>query len=217
MTHIVWDWNGTLLNDLGLVVTATNASLASLGGGPTTPEEHRREFRRPVIDYYAQTLGRPLTQDDFRGLDQVFHATYALGLPDCALAGDAVTALSSWPGSQSLLSMWFHTDLVPTVERYGLTGYFRRVDGLRATVGGGSKAPHLVAHLEALGLTGPECMLIGDSVDDAAAAASVGARCVLYAGGFTDTDRLNAIGVPVVGSLTEAVAFASATLVTDAG
>lgn len=217
MTHIVWDWNGTLLDDLGLVVTATNASLASLGGGPTTADEHRREFRRPVIDYYAQTLGRQLTQDDFGALDKVFHATYALGLPDCALAVDAITALSSWHGSQSLLSMWFHTELVPTVERYGLTRYFRRVDGLRAAIGGGYKAPHLVAHLEALGLTGPECLLIGDSVDDAEAAASVGARCVLYAGGFTDVDRLNAVGVPVAKSLTEAVTLATATLVAEAG
>ena len=217
MTHLVWDWNGTLLNDLNLVVTATNASLTSLGGTPTTAEEHRRDFRRPVIDYYAQTLGRSLTSEDFAKLDEVFHRTYALGLPECALAADAVTALTSWQGSQSLLSMWFHTELVPTVERYGLAAHFRRVDGLRDARGGGHKAPHLVAHLEALGLTGPDCLLIGDSLDDAEAAASVGARCVLYAGGFTDLDRLNAVGVPVAATLTEAVGLAAGTLVIDAG
>jgi phosphoglycolate phosphatase-like HAD superfamily hydrolase len=106
--------------------------------------------------------------------------------------------------------MWFHTELVPTVDRYGLTSYFARVDGLRAHVGGGSKAPHLAAHLVALGLDGADCVLIGDSVDDAEAAASVGARCVLYTGGFTDPGRLRGCGVPVATTLAEAVTLAAA-------
>ncbi|GAB3968568.1 hypothetical protein GCM10027615_20680 [Plantactinospora veratri] len=52
-------------------------------------------------------------------------------------------------------------------------------------------------------------MLIGDSIDDAEAADSVGARCVLYSGGFTDSARLRAAGWPVADSLTEAVELAA--------
>src|SRR5205807_1821814 len=80
---------------------------------------------------------------------------------------------------------------------------------LRATIGGGSKTPHLAAHLDALGLTGPECVLIGDSVDDAHAADAVGAACVLYSGGFTDPERLAETGRPVAHTLTEAVRLAT--------
>jgi phosphoglycolate phosphatase-like HAD superfamily hydrolase len=105
--------------------------------------------------------------------------------------------------------MWFHDDLIPTVTRYGLTGYFEQVDGLRVAVGGGPKAPHLVAHLAALGRSGADCVLIGDSVDDAEAAESVGARCVLYTGGFTDPARLRATGRPVADSLADAVRLAA--------
>ncbi len=206
--HLVWDWNGTLLDDLTLVVAATNAALQSVGGGPTTADEHRRDFRRPINRYYQAALGRPVDEEEFVRLDKVFHEAYAEGLTTCALAADALAALGDWVGTQSLLSMWFHVDLVPTVERYGLAPYFARVDGLRAHVGGGPKAPHLAAHLAALGLTGPECVLIGDSVDDAEAAASVGAQCVLYSGGFTDAVRLGACGVPVVATLAEAVRLA---------
>jgi phosphoglycolate phosphatase-like HAD superfamily hydrolase len=206
--HLVWDWNGTLLDDLTLVVAATNAALLAAGGGPTTPDEHRREFRRPVTDYYSVVLGRPVDQEEFVRLDKIFHEAYADGLTTCALAADAMDALRSWTGTQSLLSMWFHTDLVPTVDRYGLTSYFARVDGLRAATGGGHKAPHLAAHLTALGLDGRECVLIGDSVDDAEAAATVGARCVLYTGGFTDPDRLGGCGVPVATTLAEAITIA---------
>jgi phosphoglycolate phosphatase-like HAD superfamily hydrolase len=208
--HLVWDWNGTLLDDLPLVVAATNASIAQHGIAPITAEEHRRDFFRPIVDYYAMLLGRPIDEEEFAGLDKVFHTAYSDGLASCALALDAVTALRSWTGTQSLLSMWFHTELVPVVHRYGLAGYFSRVDGLRATIGGGSKTPHLIAHLSELGLTGPDCVLIGDSVDDSDAAAAVGARCVLYGGGFTGSERLRATGRPVARSLAEAVELAYA-------
>jgi phosphoglycolate phosphatase-like HAD superfamily hydrolase len=207
--HLVWDWNGTLLDDLTLVVMATNASLAAFGGPAVTAEEHRRDFRRPVADYYASVLGRPIDAADFARLDAAFHHAYGQGLTDCALSVGAREALSGWTGTQSLLSMWFHDQLVPTVTRYGLNGYFARVDGLRERIGGGFKAPHLEAHLSALGLKGSECVLIGDSVDDADAAGSVGARCVLYTGGFTHRDRLRAVGVPMADTLAEAVLLAT--------
>lgn len=207
--HLVWDWNGTLLDDFTLVVAATNAALLAVGGGPTTADEHRREFRRPVSEYYRAALGRPVDEEEFARLDKLFHEAYAQGLPTCALAADAFTALGAWAGTQSLLSMWFHSDLVPTIERYGLAPYFARVDGLRAQVGGGYKAPHLAAHLAALSIDASKCVLVGDSIDDADAAASVGAGCVLYTGGFTDPDRLRGCGVPVATTLAEAVRLAA--------
>ncbi|GAA1809340.1 HAD-IA family hydrolase [Luedemannella flava] len=207
--HLVWDWNGTLLDDLSLVVEATNASLATANGPAVTADEHRRDFRRPISDYYAFVLGRPVDDDEFVLLDAAFHAAYNARLASCLLAADALAAMDTWAGPQSLLSMWFHVDLVPTVERYGLTSRFARVDGLRATIGGGPKAPHLAAHLAALGVSGADCVLIGDSVDDALAAEAVGAKIILYAGGFTDLDRLQAVGVPVAHSLAEAVALAA--------
>ncbi len=208
MTHLVWDWNGTLLDDFTLVLKATNACLASVGGRAISAEEHRRDFRRPITEYYAHVLGQPVGPDEFVALDTVFHEAYRAGLADCRLAVDALAAMAAWEGTQSLLSMYFHDELVATVERLGLALNLARVDGLRDTVGGGSKTPHLVAHLNALELPGEACVLIGDSVDDAEAAAAVGARVVLYSGGFTDEARLSAIGVPVAATLTEAVEYA---------
>jgi phosphoglycolate phosphatase-like HAD superfamily hydrolase len=205
--HLVWDWNGTLVDDLSLVVDATNAALATIGAPPTTADEHRRDFRRPISAYYAHVLARPVTEEEFGRLDRAFHDAYQAGLADCTLTVDALDALDAWPGTQSLLSMWFHVNLVPTVRRYGLADRFTRVDGLRGNVGGGPKAEHLVPHLQALGVSGEDAVLIGDSVDDAEAAAAVGARCVLYAGGFTDPDRLRATGLPVAETLVEAVAL----------
>jgi phosphoglycolate phosphatase-like HAD superfamily hydrolase len=205
----VWDWNGTLLDDLPLVVSSTNAVFASVSGPALSAEAHRLAFRRPVAEFYAEVLGRALEEGEFGRLDKIFHDAYRLGLTTCGLAADAQAAMTSWPGTQSLLSMWFHDELVPEIERRGLTALLARIDGLRGTVGGDLKAEHLARHLSELGVEGSTAVLVGDSVDDADAAASVGARCVLYTGGFTDPTRLRAVGVPVADSLVEAVRLAA--------
>jgi phosphoglycolate phosphatase-like HAD superfamily hydrolase len=51
-------------------------------------------------------------------------------------------------------------------------------------------------------------VLIGDSLDDAAAADAVGGQAVLYTGGFTAPARLRASGRRVADSLVEAVSIA---------
>lgn len=207
-THLVWDWNGTLLDDLTLVVSATNRAFAHAGGPAVTADEHRRRFRRPIADYYAEVLDRAVGAEEYERLDRIFHDAYRVGLTTCSLADDAAAAIQSWPGSQSLLSMWFHDELVPAVETYGLTSLFTRIDGLRSGVGGAPKAGHLADHVAELGISGDHVVLIGDSLDDALAADSVGAGCVLYAGGFTDPDRLHASGRPVANTLRGAVELA---------
>lgn len=214
MKHIVWDWNGTLLDDLGLVVDATNASLALFGAGPVTADEHRRDFIRPITAYYEGVIGRPISAAEFENLDREFHAAYNAGAPHLGLTFGVPDLLAGYGPHQSLLSMWFHKDLVPAVSRHGLTDYFRRVDGLRATVGGGHKAPLLKEHLAEMGLDPADVVLIGDSVDDADAAAAVGAGAVLYSGGFTHVDKLRAVGVPVVDTLEDAVKLVRSGLTT---
>ena len=207
-THLVWDWNGTLLDDLHLVVSASNVAFESVGGRPVDADEHRARYRRPVAEFYAEMLERAIDEQEFGRLDRLFHETYRLGLTSMTLAADAMTAVKSWPGSQSLLSMWFHSELVPAVETYGLNGVFTRVDGLRTEVGGHLKAAHLATHLDGLGVSGEQVVMIGDSLDDAAAADSVGGRVVLYTGGFTHPDKLRATGRPVADTLLEAVEIA---------
>ena len=133
VAHLVWDWNGTLLDDLTSWSTATNASFASVGG----PIGHRR--RAPAATSAARSptstptcSAGPVDAEEFARLDRLFHDAYRAG-PDHLRAGRrrARRRSSAWPGTQSLLSMWFHDELVPAVDTYGLTGLFTRVDGLR--------------------------------------------------------------------------------------
>lgn len=207
--HLVWDWNGTLLDDLSLVITATNVAMTGIGGPAVAADRHRRRFRRPIADYYGELLGRELTPAEFAELDVAFHEAYRRGLVKVGLAADAEAAMRAWPGTQSLLSMWLHDELVPTVAGFGLDGLLRRIDGRRHAIGGGYKADSLREHLAALELSGADVVLIGDTVDDADAADEVGAACVLYTGGLTHPDLLLARGVPVADTLVAAVALAS--------
>ena len=206
--HVVWDWNGTLVDDHTAVVAAINDALAVLRLRPIDSDAFRTHFTRPVQRFYEQVAGRPIESGEWRALDDAYHDSYAAWVERLELAPDAVAALEAAEAAglgQSLLSMWRHQDLVALVERLGIGHFFRRVDGL-AVPGGESKAEHLVAHLAALGVEAPAALLVGDSLDDLAAARAVGARCVLYDGGTHHRHALEATGVPVAGTLTAALA-----------
>jgi phosphoglycolate phosphatase-like HAD superfamily hydrolase len=200
--HLVWDWNGTLFDDQVAVVAAVNDALAKLGLPGIDADGYRTHFTRPVERFYEQLAGRAISAEEWARLDAAYHDSYLGRLERLALAPDARAALS-----QSLLSMWRHDDLVPLVERLGIGRFFVRVDGLRRSDGGG-KAEHLRAHLAALELEPEQVVLVGDALDDLAAARAVGAGCVLYDGGSHHREALEATGEPVVDRLTDAVAAA---------
>jgi phosphoglycolate phosphatase-like HAD superfamily hydrolase len=213
--HLVWDWNGTLFDDHVAVVAAVNDALARLGLPPIDADSYRSHFTRPVERFYEQVAGRAISPEEWEALDQGYHDSYLARLERLALAPDARAALAATQAAgltQSLLSMWRHHDLVPLVERLGIDRYFVRVDGLRRSDGGG-KAAHLVEHLAALKLVPGAVVMVGDSLDDLAAARAVGARCVLYDGGSHHRHALEATGVPVVDTLTAALAAADRSLI----
>ncbi|MFA9428963.1 HAD family hydrolase [Egicoccus sp. AB-alg2] len=214
MRHVVWDWNGTLLDDQLVVVEALNAVLADRGLPPTDLATYQRLYTRPVQTFYERLFGRPIQPDEWEHLDDVYHHGYASALERAQLAVDAEVALHRVAGagrSQSLLSMYRHEQLVPLVQQLGIDDHFLRIDGLRGA-GGGRKAPYLEAHLEHIlpvtGAAPEEILVVGDAIDDAVAAQHVGARCVLYDGGSHPREELEATGVPVVDTLTQALDLA---------
>lgn len=219
ITHLVWDWNGTLFDDFTVIVGVTDAIMRAHGFGGVTAEDYRLRYRRPVRDFYADLAGRPLTDAEWHGLDTDFHDRYDARMRECVLAAGALEALLSWPAggpaprTQSLLSMWWHDRLTAFTAELGLTSHFLRIDGVTGAPGSG-KAPSLLRHLAALrsagyGIEPGQVALIGDSLDDAHAAAAAGAACVLHTGGIDGPATLAKAGVPVAASLAEAVGLAA--------
>ena len=208
ITHIVWDWNGTLFDDQPLVASATNASLRAVGCPPLGADQYQELYRRPLQDFYLAMVGREFTEQEWKLVEDAFSATYAAGMHDCGLATDALAALDAWaPRSQSLLSMYDHDKLVPLVGSFELDARLARIDGRPPALDYGPKTKYLAAHLKHLQLPPEQIALVGDCVDDAMAALDVGATAVLYTGGSSSRSNLEAagLGLPVVDSLTEAV------------
>ena len=203
--HLVWDWNGTLFNDAAATLAATNDIFAPYGI-TLTATQYRAIFRRPLADFYIQALGKKLTLAELEQLDNAFHTAYRIRMQQCALAADAKYAIARWSTTgrtQSLLSLWNHVELVELVEQLGLTGHFLTVQGRYQPIEG--KAGLLIEHLDDLGISATGTTLIGDSLDDAAAAQAIGAHCILLNAGTHEPEALFATGYPVVDSLTAAV------------
>ncbi|WP_031085710.1 phosphatase, partial [Streptomyces sp. NRRL WC-3549] len=72
-THLVWDWNGTLLDDITAVVGATNAAFAEAGLPPMTLERYRETYCVPIPRFYERLLGRLPTDAEWQRMDGVFH------------------------------------------------------------------------------------------------------------------------------------------------
>ncbi|MER7729030.1 HAD family hydrolase [Streptomyces sp. NPDC096323] len=210
-THLVWDWNGTLLDDITAVLGATNAAFVEVGVAPVTLEQYREMYCVPIPRFYELLMGRLPTEAEWERMDGVFHRHYTEQREGCGLTEGAAELLAQWQQagrSQSLLSMYGHEHLVPVVRGYGIERHFIRVDG-RTGPSGGSKAQHMERHFAALdGISPQYTVVIGDAVDDAVAAAHVGARAVLFTGGSHSRTSLEAAGVPVVDTLAEAAALA---------
>lgn len=210
-THLVWDWNGTLLDDISAVIGATNAAFAEIGIEPITLARYRELYCVPIPRFYERLMGRLPTEAEWLVMDEAFHRHYTELRVLCALTHGVEELLVEWQSagrSQSLLSMYGHEQLLPVVRGYGIERHFVRVDG-RTGPSGGSKAAHMARHVAALGGVTPErVVVIGDAVDDAVAAAHVGARAVLYTGGSHSRASLEPAGAPVVDTLAEAVELA---------
>ncbi len=208
VTHLVWDWNGTLLHDIDAVISATNASFQEIGLPPITLERYRDLYCVPVPRFYERLMGRLPTDEEWAVMDQAFHRHYWALAESAALAIGARQLLTEWQEAgltQSLCSLAPHEYLLPLVRTHGIERHFVRVDG-RTGQSNTGKAEQMMRHIAALEGVPPQRMVvIGDALDDAVAARHVGARAVLYTGGSHSRASLEAAGVPVVDTLEEAV------------
>ena len=218
LRHVVWDWNGTLLRDLPLVVESVNAALGEHGLQPIGIDDYTANYTRPVRRFYELLLARDISDDEWRRIDTVFHDTYASAVAERSElmdgAREALRTVDASHASQSLLSMYPHHLLLPLIDHFDLDEHFEVVHGLVGE-GGGRKLPHLERHLEEVvhlrGHDPSAVLVIGDAIDDAVAAAHLGARAVLLASGSHPRSELEATGAPVVESLAEALAIGGLT------
>ncbi|GGK90972.1 HAD family hydrolase [Mangrovihabitans endophyticus] len=199
--HVVWDWNGTLLDDFAITVAAASAACEAAGGAGVDAATYRLRFTRPVRLFYERLLERALEDDEWVRLADDYHDRYRTLMTSARPRPESVEAIARVARlglTQSVLSMGEHDALIETVPRHLPAHRFVLVEGSRRAERTDSKRQALEQHLRRVGdITGaslaPEqVLLVGDTLDDAMAAASIGARIVLLADGAYDREELAA-------------------------
>jgi len=191
-TTLIWDWNGTLLNDAAACVAIINIVLARRGLPALTAHRYRELFDFPVRRYYDR-LGFDFTRESFEEIGSDFIARLRLQ-PG---ARDLLRDLHRDGIRQVVLSAYRHDTLLSLLREKRLSNWFTDVTGAddHYARGKSDQGIHLMKRLK---LDRQHTLLIGDTVHDQEVAAAMGVSCVLLDAGHQARHRLEARGVPVL-------------------
>lgn len=206
--NILWDWNGTLLNDLDFVVELSNKLFGMYGlNGFETAEDYQKIFRFPVKEYYRD-MG--ITDEMFPAAAKVWADWYGMGCCQCDLREDAQGAVDAFHKAgcfQGVLSASNQGQLDIHLNAHPrLLEKFQAVKGLQ-DIYAVSKVALGKALMKEQNLNPLETCLIGDTLHDAQVATELRCGCVLVSGGHQSKALLASSGRPVVDSLMQAVQY----------
>jgi len=125
---LVFDWSGTLVDDLDGVVLGVNAVMEKFGGRQVTRETFVQEFRLPYDEYYEEVLpGVDLgeIEDEFR---RVFDVSWGRVFPL-----EHAKAMLDWGkarGMRMVVLSSAHQEAVEgQAETFGFKEYFEEIHG----------------------------------------------------------------------------------------
>ena len=172
--HIIWDFNGTIIDDVSLGVDVFNKLRADCGLAPIDKSDYVENFKIPVRDFY-EDMGFDFSKVDFRKIGERFVELYSSKRFECPLTFGV---------------------LHQAISHYGLSDYFGRIDGLD-NIDAGSKIELGKRHIAAIGESPDRVVMVGDTPHDKQVADAMGVSCALVACGHTSRGRLEKVGVPV--------------------
>lgn len=204
MSAIIWDWNGTLLNDLDLCIDSINSLLKKRSLKLLTHDSYKEVFSFPVRNYY-QAIGFDFSKEDFEIPAKEFIDLYDSRVKNCALHLSAVEVLESFKikgYQQFVLSAMKQPMLEKTLKHNGIFHFFEGVAGLNDhyAVSKMERGRELIREFE---VKTDDTWMIGDTNHDFEVASELGIKCVLVADGHQSYERLKETGAKVVSSLSE--------------
>jgi len=204
ISGIIWDWNGTLLNDSGLAVQTMNQMLERRGLPMLSVDDYKSVFTFPVKDYY-QKIGFDFQKEPFEIPALEFIDCYNSRVKECCLQKDTLRVLKYFRSidvKQYILSAMEQVVLDNCLRHYQINGFFEYVSGLD-NIYAVSKIENGHRLIAELGLYASELVLIGDTVYDFEVATELGCQCVLIADGHQSKEVLQATGALVINSISE--------------
>ena len=204
--HIIWDWNGTLLNDVDYCIACMNQLLKKRQMQPLEKARYRDIFTFPVEDYYKE-IGFDFAKDPFDVVGHEFIHSYYSDLSSCGLHPQAKGLLQFFQKSakqQFVLSAMEHQALLNFLKSYDILHYFEGVYGIDNHLGAG-KIDRAQSMIESHHIDMSQALLIGDTLHDKEVADELGCDILLVAQGHQSRLRLKASGAKVVDSLSDMI------------
>ena len=192
-SHIIWDWNGTLLDDVDLMVEVIG-ELLDEHSLPRISRQHYCElFGFPIRNYY-QTLGFDFSKVSFEKLSEKFIAGYRKGLPTTKLhegMQELLGSLQQLKISQVVLSAAEEVYLDQQLKHFGIRHYFDHVYGLNDHHAASKLERGKELMVEA-NLPAQSTILIGDTDHDLEVGKALGVEVLLLADGHQSFSKLSA-------------------------
>lgn len=202
--NIIWDWNGTLLDDREICLNSINTLLNERGIKPLTNERYLDIFTFPVKEYY-KSAGFDFSNENFEIVAIDFMKYYTDAVPHCPLHRSTENVLYNLQESgyrQIILSAMEQNQLDHLISKMKLKSFFEAVYGIDNQLGAGKKDIALKA-LSNSGFLAKDTCLIGDSLHDAEVATYLNVNCILVAHGHQSAERLKRSGFDVIMNLEE--------------
>jgi phosphoglycolate phosphatase len=206
--HIIWDWNGTLFNDVNLSIDLINNILTCMELKPLSPYGYKNIFTFPIKEYYAKA-GIDFNKYSFEKLGRQWIVEYEKRRLECRLYDGAKDVLQFIYGKgieQSILSAYSQDNLVEIVSHFGLNNFFSHLVGLD-NIYATSKIELGIDFMKRIGNDKEEVLLIGDTVHDYEVACEIGAECILIADGHQNKEILSSCNVPVLNNIRDIYNF----------
>lgn len=200
--HVIWDWNGTIIDDAQLCVSIVNQILSEKKLSKVNLSFYRDHFCFPVTTYYKK-IGLPDDELNSQLISESFIRQYRLRWRSCSLqtsAREVLIALHEAGVRQSLLSAAKASDLKDFVGHFGLGHVFDFVSGVSDIKASGKKNLSL-NHFALINLPPEQVILVGDTIHDAEIATQLKIKPALYTCGHNSEEVLKRAGEDLIGDL----------------
>ncbi|WP_373116276.1 HAD family hydrolase [Holdemania massiliensis] len=206
---VVWDWNGTLLDDVEACIQTVNAMLHQRNLPLIeSVDQYQSVFTFPVIDYYRQ-VGFDLNRERFEDLSEEYMAGYHARAAACGLFADVESGILTLKkhGIPSLILSASRQDhLRKQTEQCGCTAWFDDLIGI-SDIYAKEKLSAAQSWLQDHPQKDRKMIMVGDSLHDWEVAEALGWECILIDRGHQSRKRLESSGKPVMSNILEAVSL----------
>ncbi len=196
---VIWDWNGTLLNDVEYCLNILNNLLIDNQLKPLTLTQYRDVFTFPVKNYYEKA-GFDFSKKSFEELGKVFIDNYERNKHSLKLFEKAPEVLEYFESvgiEQYLLSAYKQDNLEEILEHFRIKRFFKKIKGLDNIYAGG-KTELGISLIKEILHPKENILLIGDTIHDEEVAKEMNVQSILISNGHQSAEKLHSNGSLVI-------------------